>query len=95
MTPAGRLRLSGLAERAERIGAALVDPGEIPEGIYDSSGHWIDVCPVMPDEIDTEDDESMDEYMDFALESENLMLDGTEAVIVRLEMRHARQTKVT
>ncbi len=94
MTPENRLRLAGLSERAERIGCSLTDAGQIPEGIYVTAGHplgnYIDICPVLPPEVDENDDDAIDQYVEFALESDNLMLDGLEAVIADLELRDAQ-----
>lgn len=89
MTPANRLRLAGLAERAARIGCVLSDPGGIPEMIYEADGHGFDVCPGIPRELDIHDDEAIDEFMDFALDSDSIMLDATEFEIARLERKHA------
>lgn len=89
MTPANTLRLAGLAERAERIGCVLSDPGQIPEVIYKPDGKAVDVCPALPAEIGEFDDEAIDQFIEFALESDNIMLDATEFEIARLERIHA------
>ena len=85
MTPAGRLRLAGLAWRASRGGMTLIEPGQIPEGLYTAAGFYVDICPKLPDEVDVHDDDAIDAYMDFALDSESLMLDAVERQIAWTE----------
>lgn len=81
MTPANTLRLAGLAERAERIGCVLTDPGTIPEGLYTAAGQFVQIIPILPDELIDADDFAIAEYIQFTLESDSMMLDLVEIAI--------------
>ena len=85
MTPAGRLRFAGLIERAQRLGLSLTDLTEIPEGLYTPDGIYVEICPYLPPEIDDLDDDAVDAFLDFALDSESIMLDAVELTLATLD----------